>query len=291
MRKTKIVDNSSLHANEKAWMLMDEEMQQTFMISAEAAINEVLEMEPRLSENDNDELTLEFQKDGAGVKGDVRDIVIRRDDIEWEIGLSIKHNHDAVKHSRLSHKLDFGKEWFDIPCSNEYWNAVNPIFDMLKSEKENGSRWSEIVQKDENVYVPLLQAFMDEVNRAYKEDKNMPEKMIEYLIGKEDYYKIVSHDSKRLTLIHTFNMHDTLNKSSKDKVSEIEVPVVELPTRLIDIGFKPKSNNTVEMILDNGWQLSFRIHSASTKVEPSLKFDVQFISMPVSVCTIKCVWK
>lgn len=41
---------------------MDEEMQQTFMISAEAAINEVLEMEPRLSENDNDELTLEFQK-------------------------------------------------------------------------------------------------------------------------------------------------------------------------------------------------------------------------------------
>lgn len=62
MRKTKIVDNSSLHANEKAWMLMDEEMQQTFMISAEAAINEVLEMEPRLSENDNDELTLEFQK-------------------------------------------------------------------------------------------------------------------------------------------------------------------------------------------------------------------------------------
>ena len=160
MRKTKIVDNSSLHANEKAWMLMDEEMQQTFMISAEAAINEVLEMEPRLSENDNDELTLEFQKDGAGVKGDVRDIVIRRDDIEWEIGLSIKHNHDAVKHSRLSHKLDFGKEWFDIPCSNEYWNAVNPIFDILKSEKENGSRWSEIVQKDENVYVPLLQAFI-----------------------------------------------------------------------------------------------------------------------------------
>ena len=32
-------------------------------------------------------------------------------------------------------------------------------------------------------------------------------------------------------MIHTFNMHDTLNKSSKDKVSEIEVPVVELPTR------------------------------------------------------------
>lgn len=76
MRKTRIVDNSSLHANEKAWALMDEEMQQTFMISAESAIDTVLEMEPKMSEGSSDELTLEFQKDGAGVKGDVRDIVI-----------------------------------------------------------------------------------------------------------------------------------------------------------------------------------------------------------------------
>ena len=290
IRKTKIVDNSSLHANEKAWMLMDEQLQQRFLTSAEAAIDTVFEMEPRLSEKDNDELTLVFQKDGAGVKGDVRDIVIRREDIKWEIGLSIKHNHDAVKHSRLSHKLDFGKEWFDMPCSDEYWNDVSPIFNMLKNEKENGSRWSEIVEKDENVYVPLLQAFMDEVNRAYKEDKNMSRKMIEYLIGIEDYYKIVSRDSKRLTLIHTFNMHNTLNKSSKNKISAITVPVVELPTRLVALEFKPGSSNTVEMFLDNGWQLSFRIHNASKKVEPSLKFDVKFIGMPTSVLNIECKW-
>ncbi len=47
MRKTRIVDNSSLHANERAWALMDEEMQQTFIISAESAIDTVLEMEPK----------------------------------------------------------------------------------------------------------------------------------------------------------------------------------------------------------------------------------------------------
>lgn len=87
---------------------------------------------------------VEFQKDGQGVKGDVRDIVIKRKDIEWEVGLSIKHNHDAVKHSRLSHKLDFGNEWFDMPCSDEYWDAVEPIFNVLKQEKENGTKWSEI---------------------------------------------------------------------------------------------------------------------------------------------------
>ena len=290
LRKTRIVENSSLAANEKAWMIMDDETKETYLVSAEAAIDAVLELEPRLVETNNDELTLEFQKDGQGVKGDVRDIVIKRDDIEWEIGLSIKHNHDAIKHSRLSHKLDFGNEWFDMPCSEDYWKTVSPIFDMLKAEKENGSRWSEIADKDQNVYVPLLQAFIDEINRAYKEDRSMPRKMIEYLIGIEDYYKIVSRDSKRVTVIHTFNMHDTLNKPGINKISAITVPVVELPTRLVALEFKPDSSNTVEMFLDNGWQLSFRIHNASTKVEPSLKFDVQFVGMPTSVLNIECKW-
>lgn len=290
LRKTKIVENSSLIANEKAWSIMDEDMQETFMISARAAINTVLELEPKLSEVDNDELTLEFQKDGEGVKGDVRDIVIKRKNIKWEVGLSIKHNHDAVKHSRLSHKLDFGNEWFEIPCSEEYWRAVGPIFEILKQEKKNGTKWSEIENKGQKIYIPLLQAFIDEVNRSNKKNDGMPRKMIEYLIGIKDYYKVVSKDGRNLTMIHTFNMHDTLNKPAKNKISAITVPVVKLPTRLVILEFKPDSDNTVEMYLDNGWQLSFRIHNASTKVEPSLKFDIQFISMPMEVLNIECKW-
>ena len=67
LRKTRIVENSSLVANEKAWSLMDEDMQEIFMTSAGAAIDMVLELEPRMAEVDSDELTLEFQKDGQGV--------------------------------------------------------------------------------------------------------------------------------------------------------------------------------------------------------------------------------
>lgn len=289
-RETCIVENSSLAANKKAWDIIDSDMQETFMVSADAAIDCILELEPRLTEISRDKLTLEFQKDGEGIKGDVRDIVIKTPNTGWEIGLSIKHNHDAVKHSRLSHKLDFGKEWFDIPCSDYYWNEVSPIFDMLKLEKENRIRWSEIKDKNKNVYIPLLKSFMKEINRAYDKDKSIPKKMIEYLIGIKDYYKIVSKDSKHITLIHTFNMHNTLNKPSKLKVSAITVPIVELPTRIVALEFKPDSSNTVEMYLDNGWQLSFRIHSAKSMVEPSLKFDIQFISMPMSVLNIECKW-
>lgn len=220
----------------------------------------------------------------------MRDIVVKRNSIEWEIGLSIKHNHDAVKHSRLSYKLDFGNEWFNVPCSDEYWKAVEPIFNRLKIEKDKGTKWSEIEEKNKDVYIPLLQAFVDEINRVNKKDNTVPQKMVEYLIGVEDYYKIVSRDNKKITMIHTFNMHDTLNKPSRNKISAITVPIVKLPTRIVAIEFKPSSDNTVEMYLNNGWQLSFRIHNASTRVEPSLKFDIQFIGMPTDILNIECIW-
>lgn len=290
-RSTRIISNTSLDANKRAWSVMSEEMRELFEISASAAVETLLELEPRMIENDNDELCLEFQKDDAGTRGDVRDIIIRRNSIEWEVGLSIKHNHEAVKHSRLSHVLDFGKEWFNTPCSEKYWAEVKPIFDRLKAEKVEGKKWSELSDKETGVYIPLLTAFMDEIKRSSSVDPSMPRKMVEYLIGTNDYYKVVSRDGKRLTIIHTFNMHGTLNKPSKVRVSAISVPIVELPTELVAIKFKTGSNNTIEMYLNNGWQLSFRIHNASTSVEPSLKFDVQFIGMPISILNIECKWR
>ena len=286
---TKIIKNSGLESNRRAWQKISYEQQEIYKISVLSTIKTVFELEPRMIELENDELMLEFQKDGSGIKGDVRDIVIRRKNLDWEIGLSIKHNHNAVKHSRLSHKIDFGSEWFGKSCSDDYWNAVNPIFDRLKALKAAKMRWSEI-DKVESVYIPLLQAFINEIVKSYREDKSIPRKMIEYLIGIKDYYKIVSRDDKQLTLIHTFNMHGTLNKPGK-VISTITVPKISLPTELVALKFKSNSKNTIEMYLNNGWQLSFRIHNASTKVEPSLKFDIQFIGMPPSVISIECHWK
>lgn len=290
-RPVTVINNSSYCANKRAWDSVNSIAQNSYTLSAESAVKSLLELEPRLEENDDNLLTLEFLKDEAGTKGDVRDVRIRRANIEWEIGLSIKHNHEAVKHSRVSHKLDFGKEWFEIPCSDTYWDETKPIFNYLSDEKKKGSNWSDLPNKEINVYIPLLNAFMKEVKRANSVDSTIPRKMVEYLIGIKDYHKIVSRDSKRVTLVHTFNMHGTLNKPSKTKISAITVPLVELPTRIVALEFKPESSTTVEMYLDNGWELSFRIHNASTKVEPSLKFDVQFMGMPPTILTISCSWK
>lgn len=236
-----------------------------------------------------DGLTLKFQREKFGIKYDVKDIFFSRKN--FEIGLSIKHNHDAVKHSRLSKKIDFGAEWFDKPCSKNYWQIVNPIFDRLKILKEKNLKWSEVEDKNNSVYVPILQAFIDEIKNSCAIDKNIPRKIVEYLIGVKDYYKIISRDDKKITIIETFNLHGTLNQPSEKIISAITVPKISLPTELIAIKFKSNSKNTVEMYLNNGWQISFRIHNASTKVEPSLKFDIKFIGMPPEILTIKCVWK
>ena len=289
-RKVVVVDNSSYKANKRAWDAIDTNLQDVFKVSAKAAVKTLLELEPRMVEPDDQDLLLEFQTDGSGVQGDVRDLVIKRNNIEWEIGLSIKHNHDAAKHSRLSHVLDFGKEWFGIPCSKNYWDKVKPVFNDLIKKQSEGMLWRQVPNKTANVYLPILEAFIDEVKQAYKKDKSMPKKMLEYIIGIRDYHKIMSYDKKKITTIETFNVHGTLNKPSKIRTSTIVVPSVKLPTELVAVRLKERSNTTVEMYLNNGWQLSLRIHSAKTKVEPSLKFDIKFIGMPTTVLTFECKW-
>lgn len=51
----------------------------------------------------------------------------------------------------------------------------------------------------------------------------------------------------------------------------------------IQLIHKPNSDNTIQIVCNEGWELSMRIHSASLKVEPSLKFDVNLISLPSSI--------
>ena len=290
-KKTTIINNSSLIANEKAWNSIDIDMKNKLLLSAKSAVKKIIELEPNIIENDDTELILECQQDNKGRIGDVRDIVIKNEFTGWEVGLSIKHNNSAVKHSRLSHKLDFGQDWLSIPCSDDYWNDINKIFDNLKYYKDNKVKWSSIIDKGNIVYKPLLTAFMNEIERMYKVNDDLPVKMMEYLLGSKDYYKVVSMDSNKVTLISCYNMKGTLNQNSGIILSSIHVPIVELPTELIALRFKKDSLNTLEMYLNNGWQLKFRIHNASDIVELSLKFDIQIIGIPNSILRIECNWQ
>ncbi len=290
IRPSKIEENSSFYAAKRAWEAIEEDLKVILLKSAKAAVNTIFELEPLILEDGDDMLDLLIQADEKGEDGDVRDILIVRRNIKWEIGLSVKHNHFAVKHSRLSKKLDFGEKWFGVKCSTKYWEDIKPIFNFLEKEKNNKRKWSELSSKERDVYIPLLKAFVGEINRSAKEHKNLPQKMVEYLLGQFDFYKVISVDNKKTTQIQVFNLRGSLSKPSKNKKSTISVPVSSLPTRIVSLDFKPDSNNTVELYMDGGWQFSFRIHNASTRVETSLKFDVQIIGMPTTIISINSLW-
>lgn len=197
----------------------------------------------------------------------------------------------AVKHSRIAKNLDFGLKWYNISCSQTYWNEIRPIFNFLECEKAKGTYFRNLKSKENDVYVPLLNAFVKEIITQVKADKNVPRRMIEYLLSKYDFYKIISIDSKRITTIQSFNMYGTLNLPSRVSQPAIKVPVINLPTTLLYIGFKPGSKTTIIMCFDNGWQFSFRIHNAKDIIETSLKFDIQIIGMPSDInIKYNCKW-
>ena len=289
VRPVTIIKNASYYQDKVAWESMDESDQSLMRKGAKAAIPTLMDLEPKIEENSGNILTLKLQADTEGIIGDVRDILIIRDDVEWIIGISVKHNNFAVKHSRLSSHLDFGSMWLDMPCSATYWEDVKPIFTPLK-ESRGRVAWSQFPNKATAVYIPLLKAFMDEIKRDYQIDNSVPAKLVEYLLGKYDFYKLIGIDSEQETRLMAFNLRGTLNKSSQKKKPSRLIPVSLLPTRIVSLEMKPQSTNTAELYMDNGWQFTFRIHNASTMVEPSLKFDVQIVGMPTTIITINCAW-
>ena len=256
--------------------------------AAAAAIRVVIRLEPQLRFPDrNIPLFLSLQSDAMGMAGDVRDLLCIRKQNDWEIGLSCKHNHRAVKHSRLSSTINFGEDWFNISCSNDYFKEIAPIFEKLRAMREdsdNAALWSDIEQKNERFYLPALSAFMDELRRLDSKYKNrIPELLIRYLIGRHDFYKVIANDAKQTTRIEGINLYGSLNRPSKGHRALTKVPKLQMPTRFVGIGMKPNSQTTIEVVCDRGWTISMRIHNASSRVEPSLKFDVNLVSQPISV--------
>ncbi|MBT1018366.1 HaeIII family restriction endonuclease [Canibacter sp. lx-72] len=146
-RLAKIVKNSSYFAAAKAWNTLSDSDKVIYRTSALAGASVVFDLEPLIFEGDGEELELRIQPDSKGKDGDARDLLITRRGVEWEIGLSVKHNHFAVKHSRLSKSLDFGDKWYGIKCSCSYWEDVYPIFEYLDCEKQKGSKWSDLINK------------------------------------------------------------------------------------------------------------------------------------------------
>ncbi|GAA9750246.1 hypothetical protein VN0175_11880 [Helicobacter pylori] len=283
--KKVIVDKQNgFNACYRAYESLEKSLQERYLESAKQGVLLLLDCEPLLSEvigSSQNEITLSLQKDKLGEIGDIRDILIYFD--RFCIGLSIKHNHEAIKHSRLSKDLDFGEKWLGVRVSQNYKDTIKPLFERLENAKKEGMLWRDFPNKEQEIYTPLLQAFKKEVLRIDENEKNkVPQKMVEYLLGKYDFYKAILLEREQKTKLEAYHFNNTLNRNVKNKPKRI-IPLSKLPTRMIYFDFKPKSFNTLELVLNEGWSFSLRIHNASSRVEPSLKFDIKLLSKPESV--------
>ncbi|EKF55585.1 restriction endonuclease (HaeIII) [Galbibacter marinus] len=279
-----IIENHAYLTARECFDAFPSEEKDAYVLSSSFAVNFLIDLEPRLSYGiDNEDiLQLEIATDSQGQKGDVRDVIIIRAKQKWEIGISAKNNHRALKHSRLSGKLDFGKSWVGLPCSTTYFDQVNVVFNRLSEirKHDNTTKWDEVIQdKYQEVYKPILEAFKKEMLALEKQaPDNFAQNLILYLVGNKDFYKVIK--GKKKVEIQAFNLMGSLNKSFGKHKPKAKVQKLNLPSRIIELSFKNGYDNTLLATFDEGWQISFRIHSASSRVESSLKFDINLVSAP-----------
>lgn len=285
--RVRMLEDDAYSTAKRYFEEFDDVAQGRYIASARATLDTMLKIEPGLSaqKNDKDVLTIRLAKDSEGQAGDVRDVIFSRENPHWEIGFSAKNNNDSQKHSRLSNTNDFGEKWFGVKCSDDYWNALKPIFDFVKQYKDAGKSW-EMMGKDKEtkVYVPLLNAFRNEILKIDSEHSEIPKKLISYIIGISPFYQVIKEDSKNLVVVKAFNIGGGLNKTVNKIKSRYGVAKIEPPTRIVEFEYAPKPENqmkdTLNMILDGGWEISFRIHSADNPIVLSLKFDVKLLGNP-----------
>jgi hypothetical protein len=259
---------------EASYAKMKVETQNSFIKAADIAILHILEKEKILLSSSKDQKII-FNSDSAGKHGDVRDVLLHVGD--KVLGISCKHNHQALKHSRLSGVCDFIKAWGidDNGCSDEYWSKVKPLFAQLTKLRKDSKKtmlWNDISDKANEYYWPVLNAWADEIESLCKQSEEKQaevcKSIISYLVGKHDFYKVICEGQKRV-LIEGFNFNNSL-ATRKTKY----------PDSINAINSKNGGQYSKTIVFNHGYSINFRIHSASSKVEPSLKFDVTAISFP-----------
>lgn len=283
----KVIKNDAYAVAKNCFNEFQHQEKGRYLLTASFAVNFLMDIEPRLANDidENDVLQLEILTDYQGQLGDVRDILAIRVVQKWEIGVSAKNNHRAVKHPRLSSDIDFGEKWLGQRCSDTYFLEVNPIFNKLKiiqQESNRTEKWSSLSDKNLTVYVPILDAFKKELYQLYLSNPNkIASGLIEYLVGNKDFYKVIKGD--HAVEIQAYNLYGTLNIPFQDIQPKFKTPKVTIPSEIIDISYKNNSPTTLLVTFNNNWVLSFRIHNASSRIEPSLKFDINLINAPHSL--------
>jgi len=285
-----LVRDSAFRRCEMCYLRADTSERLRFDKAAFLPIDTLSRLEPGMlnAKNTDDVLFIRLCQDSEGQDGDVRDVVLFRKDkcgnVSWEIGISAKNNNDAAKHSRISEDIHFGEKWLGMDTSDKYIASLHSVFNWVRNQRLRGAKtWRELGHgKEIYVYVPLLEAFMCEMNRLFQKNQTLTaQNLIKYLIGRKPFYKLIKSDRDNTSVLKVFNFLPGLGKSYNGGRPECKPQTIPLPSRCVELAFlEGGQRNTVSLIMDKGWQVDFRIHSAKTDIEASLKFDVTLKGNP-----------
>lgn len=273
-----LTNDSSLSIAKFYFDNLDIGMKADFRLASSIISEKILEPNSKYLQTPSVYSKISLQSDHVARNGnDVRDIVVDLFSSKHEkihsFGISSKNNNDAARHSRISGTIDFGNTWYGISVSEEYKNKTAPIFSRLEENRKKP--WSEHTELKKEVYTKILNEFKDEIKRG-PQDK-IAEKLVRYLIGATDYYKTINYRDR--VEIVDYNLNGTLIGLSGNHAP------TALPKKIISFDYKERTDNTLIMRMDEGWIISFRIHNASSKIEPSLKFDIRILEKPDSIKT------
>ncbi|WP_215634780.1 HaeIII family restriction endonuclease [Clostridium baratii] len=210
--------------------------------------------------------TLDRLPDSAGVNGDVTDI--RLEAPNAIVNISLKHNHNALKHPRLTRV----PKWIDINTDSKYASDYKNIWDSFLSKantlSSTATLFNELIAIEanfvfDNLYNPLCKLVSNYLTENIKTSSQV-ESLFKFMVGKYDFYKII--DNPDCVLIQDF--------------IDLKMPK--------NVKIEQTDKSYIKMTFNNGVILNLRLHTASSRISTkSVKFDVRGSFDDIDSITIK----
>lgn len=219
------------------------------------------------------EVIIDRIPDSEGIEGDVTDIRIKflLKDGTATLNISLKHEHTALKHPRLTRVPEWigmskdGEE--AIQYEKDYDAIWTNFFEKGKKLVPDAKRFKELksVQKtfiEDNLYNPLYSL----VRTFLEKNTNSPEKvqkMFDFIVGKFDFIKFI------------------------DIGGAIEMLDFSLLTKPKSVKVNYKDGDYLYIEFDNGLITSGRLHTATEWLAKSIKFDMQPVNLDSLITAIR----
>jgi len=178
------------------------------------------------------------------------------------LAVSIKHNHDALSHSRpysLADAMGLAGTSFE----SDHRDRLDIATNSFRNAAGGASTFPSVPAAKLNLYRDVCRECAKTVNRAGNR-KVAVSTLFEFLVGGE-FKKVI---------VKTHPSSGSLIAVSVDDYSKWKSP----SSVVASVNNRPRSSSLV-LAFDNGWVIDLRIKNASTTIQPtgqvSLKFDAQ----------------